>query len=297
MVATRRSAPKNGVASRAAAGSRAKPKQKAPPQDEASKIYSDMLLEAGVRPTRQTDHPDGEPPRKRLKRPGHKSERRNPTQPSVPVDQIEAARSIPADDDDSDEDNIEFEDVPIPAPVIQTTEMDTEDEDEDEVFEDVNMMLMPESFDDLTPRKMDVLELNLTAPAAAPKRGPNRKKAINKAERDRRIQIHQTHLLCLLSHVARRNHWCNDSQVQKSLRPLLTAKMIKDLNPPSTKTQYGQTESLKDGIKQVSAMFNLKFKVTERGMRRALWAEEEEHLKNVAKPMRSHALIGRLIAV
>lgn len=191
-----------------------------------------------------------------------------------------------ADDDDED---IAFEDVPLLPPTMQTMELDSDDEDDEEdegmAFEDVDFTspLKNSSTEKQAPQD---LELNLTAERAATtptKRAGERKKPLTREERDRRTRIHQVHLVCLLAHVSRRNRWCNDSKVHEYLRPLLTDKMVQLLNPRASLAQFGRTESLKTGLKQVEQMWQTKFEVTERGLRRALWAEEAEHLESVSE--------------
>jgi xeroderma pigmentosum group C-complementing protein len=46
------------------------------------------------------------------------------------------------------------------------------------------------------------------------KRRVIRRKPVTAAERKIRLDVHKTHLLCLLSHVQRRNLWCNDEEIQ-----------------------------------------------------------------------------------
>ncbi len=163
-----------------------------------------------------------------------------------------------------------------------TRNSDDEDDDEDVQFEDVDLGSLAVKDPNDGP-EME-LSLNLSAQRAAmetTRRSVERRKAISKAEKERRVEIHKTHLLCLLSHVERRNHWCNDTRVQDVLEPLLTGKMVKLLNPGSKLSQFGQTESLKNGLQEARAMFRVKFNITERGMKRALWAENEVQLNNV----------------
>ncbi|KAK0629011.1 hypothetical protein B0T17DRAFT_588968 [Bombardia bombarda] len=189
------------------------------------------------------------------------------------------------DDDDSDED-IQFEDVVLPSATIQTAISETDDDTDDDngIFEDVQIQ-------SAAPRggqssNME-LTLDLTAQQALmePRRAAeNRRKVVSKEEKERRIQVHKMHLLCLLSHVEQRNRWCNDPKVHDVLRPLLTDKMMKFLHPKENTTQFGRTEAVKSGLQDVSSMFKAKFAVAERGIRRALWAEEEEHLKNYKLP-------------
>jgi len=197
-------------------------------------------------------------------------------------------------DEEGDEEAIEFEDVALPDATIQTMERDTDeeddsDEDEEQVhLDDVDLNLMT-SFGVADVKqeesKPKVLELDLAAAQSKErKKVAERRKPINREEKDRRIAVHKTHLLCLLAHVSLRNQWCNDSVVQKNLRPLLSNKTIKYLNPSTELTQFGRTNSLKQGLEDVMTKFKTRYKITERGMRRALWAEKEEHLTNYQLP-------------
>ncbi|KAL3421838.1 DNA repair protein [Phlyctema vagabunda] len=129
------------------------------------------------------------------------------------------------------------------------------------------------------------LELTLTTQnTPQPKMATARRKAIGKVEKDLRLQIHKMHVLCLLSHVDRRNEWCNDKEIQRILKPLLTKKMTTFLRPKSDLSQFGQAESLKRGLDQVNIMWRTTFHITRRGLRRPLWADEEEHLQNYKLP-------------
>ncbi|KAI0396603.1 Rad4-domain-containing protein [Xylariaceae sp. FL0594] len=266
-------------------------------------VYRDMLLEANVQATGPAT---AEPPAKKRKRPGQRSERlaqrpKSPVPVPVPVPvraggttEHEALPRIRAaeqnDDEDEEEDEeLEFEDVFIPTPTIETVYRDSEDEDEDEdlgdddmVFEDVDFSAHANT-DTSKDLVLDLSSRSQSA-AASKSKAADRRKPINKAEKERRMEIHRLHLLCLLAHVARRNKWCNDAQVQESLRSLLSQKMVKLLNPPSHLHQFGQANSMKEGLAMVNNAFVTKYRITERGMRRALWAETEEQLQNYELP-------------
>ncbi|XP_044719090.1 rad4 transglutaminase-like domain-containing protein [Hirsutella rhossiliensis] len=191
-----------------------------------------------------------------------------------------------AQEDEDEDEELEFQDVILPNPTVQTLERDSDeedsDDDEDLHFEDVDFVNWLNDTKGKAPEIAE-LELNLTAQQSSTtptKRPGERRKPITKEEKDRRIAIHKTHLLCLLSHVARRNHWCNDHKVQESLRPHLTDKTVHYLNPESHLPQFGQAESLKNGLKQAADVWKSKFEIKERGLRRALWAEDVEQLKD-----------------
>lgn len=188
----------------------------------------------------------------------------------------------------SDDENIEFEDV-LPPPTVQTITRDSDDDDDgddgdDLAFEEVEIETGgPSSADAVTDEPKELsLDLSAHMATAAPRRG-DRRKAINREQKERRVEVHKLHLLCLLSHVERRNWWCNDPDVQDVLRPLLPEKTAALLVPRSTLNQFGRTESLKQGLQEAKELFRLKFAITERGLRRALWAEDEEQLKSVRR--------------
>ncbi|KAH7019317.1 hypothetical protein EDB80DRAFT_819598 [Ilyonectria destructans] len=265
-------------------------------------VYQDMLAEAGV------NAQDRSPPERPLKRRrAGPSREEKPPEKQVPekVPEQEPASSsgaaqgdqtIQVNEDDSEDEDIEFQDVVLPEPTMQTMELESEDEDEDEdiVFEDVDFGVLPKEI----PTTQEPLELvlNLTAQqstTAQAKKAAERRKPLTKEERERRANIHKAHLLCLLSHVARRNHWCNDHRVQDHLRPHLTDKMASYLNPGAQLSQFGRTESLKTGLKQAEGVWATKFEVTERGLRRALWAEEPEHLQEYEPPSDMESCLDR----
>lgn len=235
-------------------------------------VYQDMLEEAGAGGPSSPDQPT----RKR-KRPSEKVTR----QPEKRAD-VDTQEQSEEDDED-----IEFEDVVIPAPSVQTiyrdSDMDDSDDEEDLQFEDVVIGTVPTS---PLPagQTSSSIELNLTAhkPSAGHgKSAHDRRKPMTRAERERRVQVHKVHLLCLLVHAARRNRWCNDGEVQRRLRPLLTPKITSCFQPRANLSQFGRTEALKEGLRQISQVFRAKFHITERGLRRSMWADDPELLSEV----------------
>ncbi|CAK7262609.1 hypothetical protein SEPCBS119000_000046 [Sporothrix epigloea] len=259
-----------------------------------------------------------EPPTKRLKRPGYRD---NVASRATPLQPAETAARVNADgeeedEDEEDEEDIEFEDIVIPEPVVQTRELGSEDDDdkdgdEDDDQDDVDKDGRQYTFEDMgdssTPTKSSggppnaiteesgTLELNLTeheSKLTTPSRGrrganlarAKSKKPISRAEREHRVEIHKMHLLCLMAHAAQRNRWCNSPKVHAALRPLLTDKTLAYLNPGGHLSQFGQSQSLKTGLQQVATLFKTRYQVTQRGLRRALWAESPEQLKDYELP-------------
>lgn len=245
----------------------------------ASSVYEDMLAEAGVS-SRQQQVDAGRP----LKR------RRGPGQANSGA---AASQDGDNDEDDEDEADVQFEDVALPEPTMQTMDRDSDSDEEPDVeFEDVDFTPLPRDEGPTADTPKD-LELNLTAEkaAASPQRrgGADRRKPLSREERQRRVRVHQTHLLCLLFHAARRNQWANDAKVKEYLRPHLTDKMVMYMTPGPNLSQFGRAESLKNGLQQVGGMWRSKFEITERGLRRALWAEDAQDLQDV-RPSRCHLL-------
>lgn len=266
--------------------------------DVVPDMVREMLAEAGVTKRRQNDdNIDETPPRPlKRKRAGERSAEKatHLTVPKVDSTPVVDEEHVADEEEEEDEDEMTFEDVAIPEPTIPTMERDTDDEeDEDEtVFEDVPDMTALQNMAALqlqtpTDDEPKMMKLDLAAARAAmgpQRRAVDRRKALNKEQKQHRVEMHKMHLLCLIFHVSWRNRWCNERTIQSALRPLLTAKMIKYLNPPNTLSQFGRTESLKNGIQEVAAMWKMRFTITERGMRRALWAEDDEQLQSYQLP-------------
>lgn len=260
----------------------------APSVPTGGEIYQDMLAEAGVN-SRVRSSPERPLKRRRagpsrvISEPGKTPEvASKQTEPSkAPPVQVADKEEEEVDDDEGED--IEFEDVALPQPTMQTMELESDDdEDEDIMFEDVDFTAPLQDLG--KPEEPKSLELNLTAhqsSTAQVKKAAERRKPISREERKTRMDIHKMHLLCLLSHAARRNHWCNDGKVQDYLRPHLTDKTVNYLTPGAHLPQFGRTESLKTGLKQAEGVWKTKYEVTERGLRRALWAEDLDQLKDV----------------
>lgn len=183
----------------------------------------------------------------------------------------------PKDDEESDESEDEFK-LPPKLQQTATRNSDDESEDEDHEWEGIDFDALPGEAE-----ASGDLELTLTKkpPVVEPKSTTRRRKVVSKDEKIIRLQIHRMHVLCLLSHLDRRNEWANDPETKHTLRKLLDKKTLSFLRPRTDLSQFSQTESLKKGLDQACVMWRTKFKITARGMRRSLWAENDEDLENV----------------
>jgi xeroderma pigmentosum group C-complementing protein len=194
-------------------------------------------------------------------------------------------------DDDDEEEEAEFEDVlgaqhdseasdfETPAKAQQTAYRvsDEESDESDHEWEAVDFDTLPEDNE-----PSGDLELTLKPRTTPSRQKPTpRRRVVSKAEKVLRLEIHKMHVLCLLAHLDRRNEWCNDEDVKKSLKQLLDKKMLTLLKPKLTLSQFGRKESLRRGLEQVSVIWRTKFNITTRGTRRALWADNEKDIQNV----------------
>jgi xeroderma pigmentosum group C-complementing protein len=213
--------------------------------------------------------------------------RRRKTQQNPILSPGTSRQPINLDSQDEEED-IQFEDVldsegvgdPEFTPKkLQTAYRDHEDESEESEFEWEGINLdAPPSGDGPS----GDLELTLAARSPPPRpTSASKRRIVTKEERAIRLQIHKLHLLCLLSYVDRRNRWCSDSDIQELLKPLISKKMVTFLRPKATLSQFGRAESLKRGLDDLSRLWRARFSITARGMRRSLWAENENDVRQV----------------
>ena len=261
-------------------------------QDEQSipQVYQDMLAE--VLPAQSTA--EGPPLKKR--RIGRRIVDVANETTSAPVEDVILRARARSEGRDAyeDEDDLEFEDVMDAygntagsTKTLQTAFKDSDD-DTAESEPDLDMSFEADVND---PKADGDLELTLNPKNDTLRRtAAERRRVITKEERGLRLQIHKMHLLCLFSHLERRNRWCNDEDVQASLQPLLNKKMLTFLLPKSSLSQFGRTESLKRGLDQACTMWKSKYSITARGMQRALWAEDESDLQRVSEFLYAHPM-------
>lgn len=237
-------------------------------------VFEEMVAEAVAASPSLLEEPDRPQKRRRVgQRPGGVSEKGSEKGQSTHAGTIEGSASV------------RFEDVLLEkAQQTVYNDSDSESEESDIDWEEVGMVGKSKSAapaDTSANDNLGNLELNLDVNKPPQRAVPVRRTAITKAERQYRLWIHQLNLLLLLAHVDLRNKWINDDIVQKSLKPLLTKDMLKYLNPASTLPPFGQANSLKRGLELVNNMWRSRFKITARGHRTPLWAENEEDIQNV----------------
>ncbi|KHJ35904.1 putative dna repair protein [Erysiphe necator] len=184
------------------------------------------------------------------------------------------------------------------SPVTQQTMYREIDEDSDETdcdWENVGLG-DDEIEEDTSSGKFATgdLELSLSkALTSQEKCNKQKRKGFNKEDRLLRLAIHKMHVLCLLSYLDLRNHWCNDIEVQDSLRPYITPDILRLLKPRSELSQFSRTESLKRGLTELVFLWKTKFCITERGIRRALWIDDEKNLQHLKVPDNIDSIIDK----
>ena len=128
------------------------------------------------------------------------------------------------------------------------------------------------------------LDIVLGEGEGTPSRRQLKRKPTTAAEKKLRIEIHKMHVLCLLSHISLRNHWCNDVSVQRSLRHILSKKTVSLFHLDVTSSQHKRSAAFIDGLSQAMTAFANKFKITARGMSRAMWADSVDAIADLNIP-------------
>ena len=177
--------------------------------------------------------------------------------------------------------------IPIPIPPQQTVfnnDISDSEDDSDVEFEDVEIGRQSSveagnvTDDQAEPR---TLRIDLSASSVKPQKLVQRRKPVSKAERDFRLDVHKWHLLTLLVHIATRNKWCDDERVQNTLKPLVSRKLISNLHLPETRTQAERKYAFERAVEEVCEIWRAKWKVTSRGIRKAVWKETIDMAKEV----------------
>lgn len=168
-------------------------------KDEIPEVYKEMLAEAEAR---ETGSSGDKRPTKRLKPAGYEA--------------TFAQEQLP---DRETQDAIDIEEDAVKK--SQTIyNLSSESEESDMEWEDINIQQF--SLTGPSSSVSDDAPLQITlGQQEGRKRRLVRYKAVTAAEKKLRLDIHKTHLLCLLSHAQRRNLWCCDEAVQvRCIHPL-----------------------------------------------------------------------------
>lgn len=186
----------------------------------------------------------------------------------------------------SDVDDAAIKPTRLP-PAIYTSE--TEDSVADEMdWEEVDFV---ENSEKDLPRLLGderrgeaALDLTLEAQDHQSTRTKIKRRSVTASEKNLRLEIHKVHVLCLLMHVNLRNHWCNDFNVQRALRQILSKKIVSLLNLDETHSQHKRSVAFTEGLHEAVKAFSAKFAITARGMSRSKWAESVESIADQELP-------------
>ncbi|KAI2692273.1 hypothetical protein LCP963914a_367 [Penicillium roqueforti] len=176
--------------------------------------------------------------------------------------------------------------------LVQTAYDSSTSEESDVDWEDVELQQPPQTLwnENFVPQGDDeVLQITLEQEPEKHKKMIQRRKPLTGAERKTRLDVHKSHILCLLGHVQLRNMWCNDEELQEFLRKTLPKKVVALLHPNENKPHYNRSTTFMDGLNQAADAFTRRFKVTKPGMKRAHWAEDEYQLKQKLESIMSNA--------
>lgn len=165
-------------------------------QDQVPEVYQEMLDEAEAR----------DPEQFHLDRPTKR--RRVGETKAVPV-------NTPASTQSS---NVKYA-TPDKKEALQVqTVYDSTTEDESDIeWEDVDIQQPaqePPSASTVSQGDDETLQIILDKEPEPQKKTAPRRKPVTATEKKLRLDIHKTHVLCLLAHVSLRNRWCNDNDTQ-----------------------------------------------------------------------------------
>lgn len=172
-----------------------RPKRQISPEDDIPAAYRELLEEAEARDPAQFS--SDRPVKKR---------------------RVENTRAIPVGSEAVAGGDLKPSSGPGPANQVQTVyDSPTEDEDSDIEWEDVQVpqaaQEMPNTADQIYD-KDEPLIITLDQTSEVKKQPSQKWKPLTGAEKKIRLDVHKTHLLCLLAHVDMRNKWCNDTELK-----------------------------------------------------------------------------------
>ncbi|RMZ75081.1 hypothetical protein DV737_g5479, partial [Chaetothyriales sp. CBS 132003] len=253
--------PKRKARGGAASGpKRRSARQRKEMNNEIPDVYMDMLAEVAEKDASNAG--SSEKRRKLSEEPCLKSSRDlGAKEPSSPIE-----GAVPG---------IHREDSRLQQTALDDFSASSDDEDAD--FEDVEIgasgNAVVENDTGLAPEQKS-LEIDLSKHPLTPRRVAQRRKIVSPAERAIRLSVHKTHLLLLLLSISTRNRWCESSEVQGILKPLVRKKTINQLHLDESQPQWKRSTAFNDAIKEIAEMWRRTYKINVRGMRRAHWRSD-----------------------
>jgi xeroderma pigmentosum group C-complementing protein len=175
-------------------------------------------------------------------------------------------------------DEVKIEDDPPSQLPVQTV-FDSSDDSEDENFEWEDVNITKPSLEepladevDKTPETLSIIVGAENKPST-----PSRRKArkpLTLAEKKMHLDIHKVHILCLLYHCLIRNHWCNDTELQLSLRRMMRieAKLVSRLHPDPSAGQFQRSRVFKEALQELTTDWRNCYSITSQGVQRPHWS-------------------------
>ncbi|KAL2829364.1 hypothetical protein BJY01DRAFT_124828 [Aspergillus pseudoustus] len=235
-----------------------------PDDEEIPEVYREMLAEAE---SREDGYMEDDRPSKRFKPAGYRA---TPAQARVAADTSQDASGTGED--------TETATAKRPQIVYNSPSEDSAESDMEWEEVDIQKTTLPGPAAPVSGEDDEPLQITL-GQQQDQKRRVLRRKPVTAAERKIRLDVHKTHLLCLMCHVQRRNLWCNDEEVQESLKKMLSKHVRSQLNPPENKPQHTRSAMFLDGLNQAGDIIHRRFKVTNPGLKRPHWSDDPEALK------------------
>lgn len=112
--------------------------------------------------------------------------------------------------------------------------------------------------------KWDTRGTNVSKKTKTKRTGPK----LSREERQRRITVHQIHILALLKHASIRNAWANDLLLQMQLRETVPATKLTGLTPDKTQTKMVRTAKFYEALKYLLQQWAKIWYTDSRGLHR-----------------------------
>ncbi|KAF2239739.1 Rad4-domain-containing protein [Viridothelium virens] len=212
-------------------------------------IYNELLVEAAAATSNQA--PERPLKRRKVWKPG----------PST------LAASSPASSHAASETTVEKQ------AEIQTVFTETEQSEEDD-FEWEDVTLQQENLASSDEVEVGPIPEGITLKFEEDK--PGKAKSKRKApgvhlDKSTRIQVHKAHIISLLMHAFIRNAWCNDHEVQGTMKRLVPSKVRSSLKPDSGISQFNKDKHFKEGLNDLKDIWRINFKHIKQGIRPPSW--------------------------
>lgn len=251
-----------------AAGSRGGRKRGQAPNDGPKDVYRELLNEVDTSPS-QADL-EARPLKRRKVARSVRTE-----SPPIPL-KTEPASDVSARNSPSPEPEQRQEQAIYDDSAGTSSESDIDFEDVDLVKDEV----LSDGAADADAKRDLSITLDPQKQTPSKTRAQNRLPS-SRLEKQKRVNVHKVHLQCLLAHVYIRNTWCNDPGVQESLRPLLSKRIVAQLNRPSSVAQFERSRAFTDGLKNAGDIFRPAFRIIARGMSRSDWSSSSQTPRKV----------------